>query len=265
VRDKNTMALDAMHSIKEEAFRMKECLLRGDFALLHSVLRSSWESKKRMASQIPTNTLERLYASALDAGAYCAKISGAGGRRIHDVLTDPSRKTRWPLAARPSRRRHGLRMSFHGRWSAGLEGAMRDVVRDQLAEAVASMQAVARDSTLHATLAEAAQATASALKAGRKLMVAGNAAAPRCAAPRGRVCQPACRKSCSHARCGPHHRYVDLTAIGNDYGFERLFARQIEALGKPGDVFIGISTSGKSPNILGALELCRQMALSPSA
>ena len=48
-----------------------------------------------------------------------------------------------------------------------------------------------------------------------------------------------------------------LTAIGNDYGFERVFARQIEALGQAGDVFMGISTSGKSPNVIRALELCR--------
>ena len=40
-----------------------------------------------------------------------------------------------------------------------------------------------------------------------------------------------------------------LTAIGNDYGFEQVFARQVRALGRPGDVLVGISTSGKSPNI----------------
>src|SRR5512133_898526 len=48
-----------------------------------------------------------------------------------------------------------------------------------------------------------------------------------------------------------------LTAIGNDYGYERVFARQIEANGKKGDVFIGISTSGNSPNIIEALKVCR--------
>jgi D-sedoheptulose 7-phosphate isomerase len=48
-----------------------------------------------------------------------------------------------------------------------------------------------------------------------------------------------------------------LTAIGNDYAFEHIFSRQIESLGQPGDVFIGISTSGKSPNILKALEVAR--------
>lgn len=49
-----------------------------------------------------------------------------------------------------------------------------------------------------------------------------------------------------------------LTAIGNDYGFERIFCRQIEALAQPGDVFFGISTSGNSPNILQAVRVARQ-------
>ncbi|ELF1517832.1 D-sedoheptulose 7-phosphate isomerase [Campylobacter jejuni] len=49
-----------------------------------------------------------------------------------------------------------------------------------------------------------------------------------------------------------------LTAIGNDYGYENLFARQVQAQGVKGDVFIGISTSGNSKNILKALEFCKQ-------
>ena len=49
-----------------------------------------------------------------------------------------------------------------------------------------------------------------------------------------------------------------LTAIGNDYGFEKVFRRQIEALAAPGDMVVGISTSGNSPNVLQALELARE-------
>lgn len=49
-----------------------------------------------------------------------------------------------------------------------------------------------------------------------------------------------------------------LTAIGNDYGYEQLFSRQIEANGKKGDVFIGISTSGNSPNIIEALKKAKE-------
>ena len=52
-----------------------------------------------------------------------------------------------------------------------------------------------------------------------------------------------------------------LTAIGNDYGFDRVFARQLEALGKAGDVAIGITTSGNSPNVLRAIEAGNQRGL----
>ena len=50
-----------------------------------------------------------------------------------------------------------------------------------------------------------------------------------------------------------------LTAIGNDYGFERVFQRQVEALCLKGDVFVGISTSGNSANVCGAIDTARQL------
>jgi len=49
-----------------------------------------------------------------------------------------------------------------------------------------------------------------------------------------------------------------LTSVGNDSGFNTIFSRQIEALGTPGDLFIGLSTSGNSPNIVEALSVCRK-------
>lgn len=52
-----------------------------------------------------------------------------------------------------------------------------------------------------------------------------------------------------------------LTCIGNDYGFEQVFARQVEALGNEGDIFIGLSTSGNSPNILAAAEKARERGM----
>jgi len=52
-----------------------------------------------------------------------------------------------------------------------------------------------------------------------------------------------------------------LTGIGNDYAFERVFARQIEALGRKGDVALGISTSGASPNVVAALDAARALGL----
>jgi D-sedoheptulose 7-phosphate isomerase len=52
-----------------------------------------------------------------------------------------------------------------------------------------------------------------------------------------------------------------LTCIGNDYGYERVFARQIEALGRPGDVLVGFTTSGNSPNVLAAFAAARERGM----
>jgi D-sedoheptulose 7-phosphate isomerase len=52
-----------------------------------------------------------------------------------------------------------------------------------------------------------------------------------------------------------------LTAIGNDYGFDQVFSRQVEAYGRPGDLLIGISTSGNSPNVIKAVESARGLGL----
>src|SRR5207244_13179657 len=54
---------------------------------------------------------------------------------------------------------------------------------------------------------------------------------------------------------------ANLTCIANDYDFSEVFARQIQALGRPGDVAIGISTSGKSPNVLKGLQAARAQGL----
>ena len=56
-----------------------------------------------------------------------------------------------------------------------------------------------------------------------------------------------------------------LTAIGNDLGFDQLFARQVRALGRAGDVAVGISTSGRSRNVILALQAAREMGLIPAA
>jgi D-sedoheptulose 7-phosphate isomerase len=52
-----------------------------------------------------------------------------------------------------------------------------------------------------------------------------------------------------------------LTAVGNDYGYEQVFERQIRGLGREGDIFIAISTSGRSPNVLAALEAARKLGV----
>jgi len=133
-----------------------------------------------------------------------------------------------------------------------------DLVRAKLLEGLGVMEAVAHDAALHTTLVSAAEVTADALLAGRKLMVAGNGGS---AADAQHI---AAEFVCRLVDDRPAMRAVALTtdtsiltAVANDYGFERLFTRQIEALGQPGDIFLAISTSGNSPNIVRALEQCR--------
>jgi D-sedoheptulose 7-phosphate isomerase len=137
-----------------------------------------------------------------------------------------------------------------------------DLVRAKLLEGLGVMEAVAHDTALHATLAAAAEATAGALLAGRKLMVAGNggSAADAQHVAAEFVCRLVDDRPALRAAALTTDTSI-LTAVANDYGFERLFARQIEALGQPGDVFLAISTSGNSPNVLRALEQCRGLGI----
>lgn len=58
-----------------------------------------------------------------------------------------------------------------------------------------------------------------------------------------------------------HTNTSALTALGNDYGFEAVFVRQVEAYGRPGDALVAISTSGNSPNVLQAVETARRLGL----
>ena len=138
----------------------------------------------------------------------------------------------------------------------------KNLVRQQLADGLAVLHAVMEDSSLHATLVQAAEVTALALRLGHKFMVAGNGGS---AADAQHLAAEFVSRLCEDR---PAMRAVALTtdssiltAVGNDYGYERVFARQIEALGQPGDVFMAFSTSGNSPNILRALEKSREMGI----
>ncbi len=139
---------------------------------------------------------------------------------------------------------------------------MSGLIPKVLEEGIVVLQAVANDSALHTMLEQAAEKTSTALKSGRKLMVAGNGGSAADAQHLvaefvGRFIdeRPAMRAIALTTNSSV------VTAIGNDYGYEQVFARQIEALGQAGDVFLAISTSGNSPNLLRALELSRKMGI----
>jgi D-sedoheptulose 7-phosphate isomerase len=145
---------------------------------------------------------------------------------------------------------------------SSMKGAMTELLREKLVEGVSVIEAVIQDSAVHKTVADAAAHTAAELKAGRKLMVAGNGGSA--ADAQHLVAEFVSRLVADRPALRAVALTTDtsiLTAIGNDYGYERVFVRQIEAIGQRGDVFMGISTSGNSPNVLRALELSREMGI----
>lgn len=130
---------------------------------------------------------------------------------------------------------------------------------DQVRETQRIMGEMLGDQSLLAATEAAALACVKALKAGGKVLLAGNGGS---AADAQHIAGELVSRFAFDRPGLPAVALTTdssiLTAIGNDYGFEKLFARQVQAQGKPGDVFIGYSTSGKSPNILMAFETARQ-------
>ncbi|RVT94939.1 dehydrogenase [Sphingomonas crocodyli] len=84
--------VDAMHALKEEAVRMKECILRGNLDNFAETMQKGWASKKNLADSISNSHLDEIFESALSAGAYAGKISGAGGGGFMMFFVPPERR-----------------------------------------------------------------------------------------------------------------------------------------------------------------------------
>ena len=136
---------------------------------------------------------------------------------------------------------------------------MKDLVRRQLAQSVATMQAVHDSAEIHETMLTIGKLTADAMQSGHKLLVAGNGGSA--ADSQHLVAEFVARLTVDRPALRAIALTTDssiLTAIGNDWSFEHIFSRQIEALAQPGDVFLGISTSGNSKDIVRALEQAKK-------
>jgi D-sedoheptulose 7-phosphate isomerase len=139
---------------------------------------------------------------------------------------------------------------------------MKELVQKQLTQSIATMQAVLDDPHIADTIVSIGELTAKAMKSGRKLLVAGNGGSA--ADAQHLVAEFVVRLTVNRPALRAIALTTDssiLTATGNDFGFDRIFERQVEALGLPGDVFLGISTSGNSPNIVKALHQAQKMGI----
>ena len=139
---------------------------------------------------------------------------------------------------------------------------MTQLVRTRFGEVAAVISAIAVDESLQSGLVDTAAACIASLRQGGKILLAGNGGSAADAQHiAGELVSRFMFDRPGLAGIALTTDTSILTAIGNDYGYERLFARQIQALGRPGDVFIAYSTSGSSPNILAALREARAQGL----
>ncbi len=139
---------------------------------------------------------------------------------------------------------------------------MRSYIKEQLNESIKIKQMIYNDKSIISLIQDIAEEIIRVFKNGNKTLIAGNGGS---AADAQHMAGEFVSKFYFDRHGLPAIALSTdtsiITAIGNDYGFERLFARQVQAIGVKGDIFIGISTSGNSSNIIKALEESKQLGL----
>ena len=141
-----------------------------------------------------------------------------------------------------------------------------NIVQGQIAESVGVKEALLSDEAILKQISTVAALMVDAYKAGHKTMWAGNGGSAADAQHMaGELVNKFTFDRPGLAALSLSTDTSIITAVGNDFGFDRLFARQIEAQGCKGDVFIGISTSGKSPNLVKALDACKAKGITSVA
>lgn len=139
---------------------------------------------------------------------------------------------------------------------------MRNTIADQIKSSIAVKQDLLNSAELTGKIEEAAHILINALGSGRKVLFAGNGGS---AADAQHLAAELVNRFGFDRPALPAIAFTTdtsvLTSVGNDSGFINVFARQAEALGNEGDVFVAISTSGNSENLVAALEVCNKKKL----
>ncbi len=135
---------------------------------------------------------------------------------------------------------------------------MQKMLLGEIKKLSSLLATIEQDAALQQTVVAVAQTCVAALQQGKKILFAGNGGSA--ADSQHLAAELITRLQFDRPGLAAMALTTDtstLTAISNDYSYERIFARQIECVGQAGDIFFAISTSGKSPNILRALEAAR--------
>jgi len=141
-----------------------------------------------------------------------------------------------------------------------------ETIRTTFQASIDTKQALIDDTTRLEVLLEVARLASSTIKAGKKIMLCGNGGS---AADSQHIAAEFIgrfeKERKSMAAIALTTDTSALTAIGNDYGYEEVFSRQVEGLGQSGDLLVGISTSGNSKNVIKALEVAKQKGVNTVA
>ncbi|WP_072548704.1 D-sedoheptulose 7-phosphate isomerase [Granulibacter bethesdensis] len=138
----------------------------------------------------------------------------------------------------------------------------RDFLTRFLDASCEAMDAFAADEAARETLIRMGEDVCTSIRNGGKLLIAGNGGSA--ADAQHIAAEFVSRLMYDRAPLPALALTTDssaLTAIGNDYGYEHVFERQVTGLGQKGDVFLGISTSGRSPNVIRALQAAREKGI----
>jgi D-sedoheptulose 7-phosphate isomerase len=131
-------------------------------------------------------------------------------------------------------------------------------VAEHFSEALALLQRLAGDKPFQSSVAAAAELLVESFKAGGKVISCGNGGSHCDAMHFAEELSGRYRENRPALPAMAVSDVSHITCVGNDYGFDQIFARHVEAFGRAGDVLLGISTSGKSPNVLAAAKVARE-------
>lgn len=141
-----------------------------------------------------------------------------------------------------------------------------DYVNKQIADSISVKKSLLNDASVHKSIFEVSEIFISAFKRGNKIIFAGNGGSA--ADSQHLAAEFVSRFEFDRPGLPSIALSTDtsmLTAIGNDYGYENLFKRQLQAQGRSGDVFVGITTSGRSTNVLAAFGVCSDLDITSVA
>jgi D-sedoheptulose 7-phosphate isomerase len=138
----------------------------------------------------------------------------------------------------------------------------KDLIAAHLQTSLAAFERAVQDTAMQSAARKIAQVIVSGLRSGHKLLFVGNGGSAGDAQHiAAEIVGRYKRERPAWAAIALTTDTSALTAIANDYGFEQVFARQVEGLGRRGDMLLALSTSGRSANILAALNVARQHGL----